>query len=537
MKYIPRRAEEPSTIEDFNAILSQASYKQDIVAGFSAAARMKELGIEPDSRTYSRLLNLLAQNDLGEEAFALLADMKASGIQPDVRCYNVVLMATAKDLSLQARVLEEMRQAGVKFNARTHEIRIRRYIAEQNAEMCLQELQTMYDNGMVPAPALMERIFVIVARRGLPRLALDLVHAFEHGTDNQAQAQVWVHILISSVKQYYEEGVAEAYSRLKADKIDMHEGLLIELLHHAAHSGNVELAEEVVERLKGLKVTLGEQHLAPLTEAYGKKGKFARVLAIFDELRSLGIEPTAGMGISFYRAVVPERRLRQSTDSLDSVLAMVEEWKKDGKPLHTVALNAIVKATATYGQLKRAEELYRSFASFGATPNADTFDALLIGSIQSENPSLTNDLFNRMKDEGITLSERTFERMITTSLKQTPYEAAFHWLEEMKSVPFKPSASTYAYIVKKLVYKNDPRAKAAFDEMEAQGYEISYSFRHWVETGGKERPQDDNLSEGEPTRRRVTDRTTQQKERQPTNAGVTSDTKPSVLGTTESPPS
>lgn len=54
--------------------------------------------LPPDLNTYHSILYLMAENELAEEALAILSDMEAVGVQGDLLAYNLVLQVRYSSL-------------------------------------------------------------------------------------------------------------------------------------------------------------------------------------------------------------------------------------------------------------------------------------------------------------------------------------------------------------------------------------------------------------------------------------------------------
>ena len=71
--------------------LRKLSLNQNTAEVLEKAAEMKKNGIEPDSMTYSYILQALSGEGMHKEAWAVIKYMEVKGINPDVSHFNSLL--------------------------------------------------------------------------------------------------------------------------------------------------------------------------------------------------------------------------------------------------------------------------------------------------------------------------------------------------------------------------------------------------------------------------------------------------------------
>jgi pentatricopeptide repeat protein len=96
-----------------------------------------------------------------------------------------------------------MSEKDVLPNATTFSFMINRYVATDNVELALQLLFDMNERGLVCELKTAQGIIALIARLGLPRLALDIATSFEEGSVRKLDADVWMNCLISSAGVLY----------------------------------------------------------------------------------------------------------------------------------------------------------------------------------------------------------------------------------------------------------------------------------------------------------------------------------------------
>jgi pentatricopeptide repeat protein len=242
------------------------------------------------------------------------------------------------------------------------------------------------------------------------------------------------------------------------------EGVCIEVLHTAARHGLPDLASEVIEVLKLVAANLQEHHFAALVEARCRAGKVEDAILTLDDMRSQDIKPLPATASAITTVV--------GTDigSLDAALSTTDDMQKQGKRIDVEALNAIVQAATSLGDLQRAIGVYKAFGDYGADPTVDTFNLLLASCTASCHRELGNRLIAEMKQAKLVPNTRTYENIIALCLTQEIYEDAFFYLEEMKAAKHVPPSTIYRSLAQKCLLTGDSRYKLVLEEMEQCGY-------------------------------------------------------------------
>lgn len=86
---------------------------------------------------------------------------------------------------------------------RTWDYILAQWVEQKNLEMCMQDLQTIFDRGIAPSLNSMSKVIYLAAELGYPRLALDLINAYEEGDVERMPPHVWFRLLVSAVEQHY----------------------------------------------------------------------------------------------------------------------------------------------------------------------------------------------------------------------------------------------------------------------------------------------------------------------------------------------
>lgn len=99
--------------------------------------------------------------------------------------------------------LEDMKALGIHSDSKTYALVLERPLQNENVEMIVQGMAEMLSLGITPELDTAQRAIIIATRYGLPKLALELAHAFEFDSVRRLDSQVWLSCLICSAENLY----------------------------------------------------------------------------------------------------------------------------------------------------------------------------------------------------------------------------------------------------------------------------------------------------------------------------------------------
>jgi pentatricopeptide repeat protein len=143
------------------------------------------------------------------------------------------------------------------------------------------------------------------------------------------------------------------------------------------------------------------------------------------------------------------------------------------------AFNIVIAACGLAKDIGRSVATYREAANLGVVPNVDTFNAVLDACIQTDMKGMGQIVIDELKKAKVAPNVDTFSKMISLVCRQSNYEDAFVYLEEMKSHGVIPPRRCYIVLAKKLANERDPRFHIALEEMETYGYRSDYLKELW----------------------------------------------------------
>jgi len=263
------------------------------------------------------------------------------------------------------------------------------------------------------------------------------------------------------------DGVSQCWAKVVQElNTTPSEGTCIEVLHTAARHGLPDLGTDVLRVLKLMGVTWQEYHFAPLIEAFCRADKIKDALVTLDIMRSANILPVPETAHPIFTAI------SHDIDAVDATWAIIDDMHKEGKPIDIAALNVIIHAAVSLGDLQRAVGTYKAYSDYNLKPTVETFNHLLAGCVTAGHRDLGNRLLAEMKTAGVKPDLQTYENLICLCLTQPTYEDAFFYLEEMKATHL-PTPRIYETLIKACVAAGDVRYKLALEEMEDCGYQVS----------------------------------------------------------------
>ncbi|KAJ7725878.1 hypothetical protein DFH07DRAFT_758394 [Mycena maculata] len=460
-----------TTTARFNLDIAAKADSSQFPACFDLAADMKKNGVSPNLSTYNTLLRALAHGGYAVATLAVLEDMLSVGVSPDATSFNHIIHAhRTEPTSLLPFVLRKMEEVGVAPNATTFTHLITRFASDENLEVALQHLHAMKAHNLLPEIAAAQAVIILAAKQGYPRLALDLVIAFEAESIRKVEDFVWLACLHSSATNLYADGVLKSWYALVTDlAISPDEGLCTLVLHTAARNGLPDLATDALRVLKVLEVPWMEYHLAPLFEAFCRAQRFQEAFSTLTVMRQNNIDPTSHTAFPIIQVV------ENNPDILDDLWAILTNMHQDGISVDISAFNALLRASRSTQPITRVLADYNTLKSCGLVPSAETFHLFIDVCISAGNIAYGELAFRQFKEVG-TPDHDVFGKMVILHLTQDVYDEAFLYLEEMHSAGHVPAQHLYEAIVIKCATMGDARYVVALDEMRDVGHTIDPEF-------------------------------------------------------------
>ncbi|KDQ55874.1 hypothetical protein JAAARDRAFT_195682 [Jaapia argillacea MUCL 33604] len=440
--------------------------------------QMRKRKVRPDIEVYNSIILACLSEGLNSDVQATFEDMEAMGIRPDTEAIR--MNHEANDLLNPSELLEELKRHSLEPNLRTYHSIISGFLKTQQIELALQFFIEMESNKIFPGLGLMDNLITSCADAGYPRIALDLLERYEHGSLRRVSTATWVACLISCSEALYADGVVHCWNKVVHElNISPDEGICTNVLHTAGRDALPDLATDAIRVLTQIGADLREHHFAPLIQALCRAGNLKDAILTLTIMRNHSIVPTTETA-EFISKVI-----RSHVDALDKAWGILDDLRDVGQTIDVVAFNAVIQSSIHLKDMQRAVGMYQEAASLGVSPNIDTYNFLLSGCVAAEHRELGDRLLTEMKEASIQPDAQTYEYLIMLCLTQPTYEDAFFYLEEMKGQNFLPALSIYEAIITRCVSAGDTRHQLAVEEMEECGYEISASLREYMNSSGQ----------------------------------------------------
>lgn len=191
-------------------------------------------------------------------------------------------------------------------------------------------------------------------------------------------------------------------------------------------------------------------------------------------MKDSGIEPEEGSTRSLFQ------HLRQDVKRPQQAFTILRELREGGRTIPTAAVNCLIQASVHLEVLTPAIEHYKQLHTLCPDgPNTATFNALFRGCNTAHRKDLAMFLASEMLALKITPDALTYDRLLLVCLDQDDYEDAFRYFEEMKGRGWTPRRGTLVAMMKKCAERGDERAFEMYREMQAEGMEIART-RRWL---------------------------------------------------------
>ncbi|KAF9005254.1 hypothetical protein BDQ17DRAFT_1240470 [Cyathus striatus] len=451
-----------------------AADKKNFVECLNIASQMKVSGIIPDISAYNCLLSAAA-DDGGQwlEAWAILDDMILGGVKPNITSFNHLLRAQRGRSSVYMwAVVQKMEQMGISADTHFYTQIIDRFVQDKNLEMAVQYLFVTKEVGLVPQLQAAEAVVALAAEQGHPRLAIDLIEWFEEESVRRMDHRPWLSCLIASAHDFYADGVMSSWDVVtKEFKIVPDEGLCIDVLNTCARHGLVSIAQNVLDALKSMNVSMEEYHYAPAVQAAATGQDLEKGLSFLNDMTLSNVTSTPHTVLPMIHAI------EANLDTLDSAITLIDNFYRKGVKLTSVPLRVVISAAVSLDDLQRAVGMYKSFSEYNVVPDLSTYNVLLEGCVNAAHRQLGDLLLNDMKQLKVKPDRDTYEQLVRLCMTQETYEDAFFYLEEMKAAGHVPSVKLYEVIIQTCIANEDPRYNIAVEEIQECGYAITPRLR------------------------------------------------------------
>ncbi|OBT41311.1 hypothetical protein VE00_08436 [Pseudogymnoascus sp. WSF 3629] len=513
---------------------------------------IKNRGERPNVRHFDALIRANADAERGsaEEVEGLLKEMDKQGIIGDSGLYHSVLMTLAVHPNhlLRAEILTEMKARWISLSPLGYHHHIISHLRDREYELALSVFYSLHHRHIPVEPWLYDILIYVFSEAGELPTALSILQSRAEDPDRNplypdpqdVSPGVWPYFLDTCAAAYDYAGVLYVWrKRVEIDYLRPSDGTLANVLNTAALAGDPALATSALKMLADRKGELPTSSYEAMLEAYATAKDVTnafRVLCIMGKAsgESASKTPSSATTRPLFKLLREE-----GPEGIQDAWKALKPLQEEGKEIPIAAVNVILEAAASSGELGLAMRLYKELVSSQSKteqpdsptaevtaspsiryktsrkalrvhPDTTTINVLLQGCTKirsSLSPKrMAMYLASEMARQGIRPDELTYDRLILVCLHegQQDYEDAFRYLEEMAAMGWQGRVrnGTWHALARRCATERDGRVDTVLEMMEGLGLEtgkLRGVVRELWEIGPVERarPAQDEVDVGE----------------------------------------
>eukprot|EP00208_Stichococcus_sp_RCC1054_P000518 CAMPEP_0206143670 /NCGR_PEP_ID=MMETSP1473-20131121/21397_1 /ASSEMBLY_ACC=CAM_ASM_001109 /TAXON_ID=1461547 /ORGANISM="Stichococcus sp, Strain RCC1054" /LENGTH=842 /DNA_ID=CAMNT_0053539177 /DNA_START=163 /DNA_END=2691 /DNA_ORIENTATION=+ len=223
-----------------------------------------------------------------------------------------------------------------------------------------------------------------------------------------------------------------------------------------------------------------------LIHTFAKAGHFEDAMRVLARLeKGYAFQPGVAAWYgqqSFVDAISP------SVNLVDAAYFAVEGLHAKGEEVTTAMLNIIIAACAQVGDLTRAFETFEAAPGLGLKPDADSYNALMLGCVRYGQNDSAPKLLGEMRTAGLEPNVRSIEIMVDSAVVAADCDDMMACLQELADRGTAPSINMLQRCVERAERSGDAHAlKLLMARLDTQNYKIigaAAKMRRWEEEGG-----------------------------------------------------
>ncbi|KAL1198381.1 Pentatricopeptide repeat-containing protein [Cardamine amara subsp. amara] len=256
--------------------------------------------------------------------------------------------------------------------------------------------------------------------------------------------------------------------------LSVDEGLVVAGLATAARTCSSSLVEGswtiLKQSLRGRKAANSASYIAKIN-AYASLGNLQKAFTSLREFESAYadsekevVEEMLSPFTSLYPLVVACSK--KGFETLDEVYFQLENLSQGDSPYKSVAaLNCVILGCANTWDLDRAYQTFEAIsASFGLSPNIDSYNALLYAFGKVKKTFEATNVFEHLVSIGVKPDARTYSLLVDAHLINRDPKSALTVIDDMINAGFEPSRETLKKLrrrcVREMDYENDDQVEA-----------------------------------------------------------------------------
>ncbi|ELR08626.1 hypothetical protein VC83_02255 [Pseudogymnoascus destructans] len=486
---------------------------------------IKNRGERPNVRHFDVLIRANADAERGsaEEVEGLLKEMDKQGIIGDSGLYHSVLMTLAVHPNhlLRAEILTEMKARWISLTPLGYHHLIISHLRDREYELALSVFYSLHHRHISVEPWLYDILIYVFSEAGELSTALSILQSRAEDPDRNplypdpqdVSPGVWPYFLDTCAAAYDYAGVLYMWrKRVEIDYLRPSDGTLANVLNTAALAGDPALATSALKMLADRKGELPTSSYEAMLEAYATAKDVTNAFRVLCIMGKAGGESTSKTPSSATTRPLFKLLREEGPEVIQDAWKALTLLQEEGKEIPIAAVNVILEAAASSGELGLAMRLYKELVSSQSAPasktlqpdspstevtarpniryktarktlrvhpDTTTINVLLQGCTKirsSLSPKrMAMYLASEMARQGIRPDELTYDRLILVCLHegQQDYEDAFRYLEEMAAMGWQGRVrnGTWHALARRFATERDGRVDTVLEMMDVLGLE------------------------------------------------------------------
>ncbi|CAF1928164.1 pentatricopeptide repeat-containing protein At1g26460, mitochondrial-like [Brassica napus] len=449
---------------------------------------------KPDVNLYNHYLRAnLMMGAAPSDMLDLVAMMDDFSVAPNTASYNLVLKAMhqAKETEVAEKLLNRMLISG-KDESRpddeSYDLVIGMLYSNGENDKAMQLLDIALKSGYMLSTTVFSECVRSCVAKGRTDTLVSIIERCKSLDRNKSLCPSWILCTYMAEVATQEDNSKLAFYAFEfmynwinrgemarpSVLLSVDEGLVVSALATAARTCNPTLIDGswmILKRsLRGKKAANPAAYVAKIN-AYASLGNLQKAFVALNEFENAYKdaekevkEEMLSPFTSLYPLVVACSK--KGFETLDEVYFQLETLSKGDTPYKSVAaLNCIVLGCANTWDLDRAYQTFDAIsASFGLTPNIDSYNALIyaFGKVK-KTPEATR-VYSHLVGEGVKPDARTFSLLVDAHLINRDPESALTVIDDMIKAGFEPSKETLKKLrrrcIRELDNENDDKVES-----------------------------------------------------------------------------
>ncbi|KAF2547591.1 hypothetical protein F2Q70_00020664 [Brassica cretica] len=449
---------------------------------------------KPDVNLYNHYLRAnLMMGAAPSDMLDLVAMMDDFSVAPNTASYNLVLKAMhqAKETEVAEKLLNRMLISG-KDESRpddeSYDLVIGMLFSNGENDKAMQLLDIALKSGYMLSTTVFSECVRSCVAKGRTDTLVSIIERCKSLDRNKSLCPSWILCTYMAEVATQEDNSKLAFYSFEfmynwinrgemarpSVLLSVDEGLVVSALATAARTCNPTLIDGswmILKRsLRGKKAANPAAYVAKIN-AYASLGNLQKAFVALNEFENAYKdaekevkEEMLSPFTSLYPLVVACSK--KGFETLDEVYFQLETLSKGDTPYKSVAaLNCIVLGCANTWDLDRAYQTFDAIsASFGLTPNIDSYNALIyaFGKVK-KTPEATR-VYSHLVGEGVKPDARTFSLLVDAHLINRDPESALTVIDDMIKAGFEPSKETLKKLrrrcIRELDNENDDKVES-----------------------------------------------------------------------------